>query len=349
MKRLPLFLLLIFLIASCRSNNKYGEYAIRDFRTSLQPHLKNIVTEGLAGYDSSSRFIRQNASTTELEHLANCEHPVLRAVALRAILDRKNVDLFGILMSHLDDTAHIHCNYGEWGIGFTTVADDLIENFEWQTEEDKQKTIEEVITKHPYLDAAYTILPQVKPEAKYYPFIKRLATQEKFLIFREKALYALARYKKKEDLPFIRDQLLHQVGVMGEYSFKLIKEYPDSSYLDVLYRYKRSSFWDRICLDRSVDNAGYFFQALASYKDKRSEDILAALLHRKGPLPCYADTFSLKRDLCFAIWDNACPAYAELVEEVKPYIEEVKKGQFELPLDPYTPPPGKPPIRWLEY
>ncbi len=44
-------------------------YAIRDFDPALQPYLVVAVSSGIVGYDSASLFIREHATTEELNRL----------------------------------------------------------------------------------------------------------------------------------------------------------------------------------------------------------------------------------------------------------------------------------------
>src|ERR1700727_1511779 len=94
----------------------------------------------------------------ELKRLANSEHPVLRAIALRTMLKRKSIQQFGLLMSHLDDTAIVNTDAGEFGIYYRRVSDDLIRECDFENREEKNKAVEEIIAKHDYLNSAYTIL-----------------------------------------------------------------------------------------------------------------------------------------------------------------------------------------------
>ena len=135
-----------------------GTYAIRDFGDSLRPYLVTIVSVGIVGYDSATRFVRAHASNEVLQQLSASEHPVLRAMALTAMLDKPGFDPFTVLMTHLDDTAVVTVDIGEFGTRYSTVSDRLISESTWKTQEDKDKTIDAVLTKHNYLNSAYTVL-----------------------------------------------------------------------------------------------------------------------------------------------------------------------------------------------
>lgn len=173
--KLLVFLQFALLLSSCRTKNKYN-YAVKDFQKSLQPHRTNILSKGIVMYYDSS--LRHMATDEVLMQLIQSEHPVIRASAFRELLRRNSVNRFDILMSHLDDTAIVETDAGEFGIWSRTVSDDILQEAYWKTEDEKDKTVEQVITRHNYLRSAYTILGQLEPQEKYYRFVKDMATRQ---------------------------------------------------------------------------------------------------------------------------------------------------------------------------
>jgi hypothetical protein len=335
-RQLPFFLVFL-LFWSCKTDNRYS-YAIKDFRKPLQPYLTKIVSKGIVMYYDSS--LRHMATDNELMQLSQSEHPVLRASSFREMLHRKTFNHFDILMSHLDDTATVATDAGEFGIWYRTVSDDILLEAKWKTEEDKNKTINEVITKHNYLKSAYTVLSQVKPEEKYYSFIKDMATRrrnydeevgEQGFDEIEYALYGLAKFKKKEDIRIIREQLLENCWRITALSFKLMSEFPDTSYLQVFEKYYPRKFYRSICRDQSSDKAVDFINSIATYKNQRSSNILDSILNRKPFVNCPADTSYIKHQLAYAIWNNECTAYSKLRKQIEQRIREYEKNRIELP------------------
>ena len=130
MIRLKHFLLatLIVYLFSCK-NEQDKSYAIKDFRKSLQPFLFKIVSEGIVTYHDSSDI--KSITDEELIRLGKSENPILRATALREMLDRSSFNQFDIVMKHLDDTAIVAIDNGEFGIKFETVSDCLIGRTSW--------------------------------------------------------------------------------------------------------------------------------------------------------------------------------------------------------------------------
>jgi hypothetical protein len=250
------------------------EYAIKDFDLSLQPCIKNIVSTGIVGYDSSTKFLTMHATDDDLRKLSKSEHPVLRAVPLREMLNRKTFDHFAVIMDHLDDTAILGTDAGEWGIRYLRVSDDCVQNGRWKDSTSKDQTVKALITKHNYLHSAYRSLSYVQPLSEYYPYIKQMALREPYSdddLFpvqfedREYALYALAKYKKTEDIPIIQGLLKTNSWKIGELSFKLMEDYSNTAYLDVYEKYYPRQYYLKICRDQTIDNAVYFIRSLATY------------------------------------------------------------------------------------
>lgn len=334
-----LFFLITLNLLSCSTNGKY-RYAIKDFRKSLQPYLTGIVAKGIVAYKDSA--LRYMATDRELMLLGQSEHPVLRASAYREMLFRKSFDHFDLLMNHLDDTAVVATDAGEWGIWFRTVSDDILEEAKWKDSSDKSKTIDKVITEHNYLRAAYTILSKIQPQEKYYPYIKDMATRDRKSIGYndepmtadiELGLYGLAKFKKREDVKVIKDLLMSNRWRMSSVSFALMEDFPDTSYLEVFETYYKSNFYHNICMNHSVEDAIHFVDAVATYKNERSANILEAILNRKPFVNCDADTVSLKGHLIDAIWNNPCDSYLQLRKQIKRYIRNDEKD-WGIPVEP---------------
>jgi hypothetical protein len=82
-------------------------------------------------------------------------------------------------------------------------------------------------------------------------------------------------------------------------------------------------------------DAAHFFDAVASYKQEKSAEILNRILNRKPFISCQADTEYLKSQLMYSIWNNKCAAYSKLITQIKPKIEE--EGKNKKTLEPGEP------------
>ncbi len=355
MIRLNHFLLatLIACLSSCK-NEQGKPYAIKNFRKSLQPVLFKIVSEGIVTYHDSSDI--KSITDEELIRLGKSENPILRATALREMLDRGSFNPFDIVMKHLDDTSIVATDNEEFGIKFETVSDCLIGRTRWETPQARDKTIESVLTKHNYLSSAYDILTKIEAHEKYYPYIKDMATRPRRLdryegyelafYEIEYALYGLAKFHKKEDIQIIKDKLMKQVWELSDVSFRLMKEFPDTAYFDVLQTYHRRQFY-KFSGIRPHGFTGYnadraapedFIEALVVQQNDRTAKLLDTMLTYLPKYTCLPDKENIINAVIEQIWEHPCSAYARLREKVKHKAEEILKGRITIPLDPIDSP-----------
>lgn len=226
-----------------------------------------------------------------------------------------------------------------------TLSDCILQEARWKTQEAKNKTIEQVLTKHNFLHSAYTVLleQEVTPLEKYYPFIRSMATRPCFIspdgyemAFDdiENALYGLAKYRKKEDIKIIKEQLLKHEWKMGYTSFRLMKEFPDTAYLDIFEDYYRREFYrlskSYYRYPNNPANYGAFIDALAMYQDERSSNILDSIIHRLPRMQSANDIEKIQFALVSAVWEHPCPAYARLREELKSKAKEYLRGTIDV-------------------
>lgn len=344
-----IYFILIALCLSCKnSDNKYP-YAIKDFRGDLQPHLSRIVTKGLVMHvDSALRYM---ATDQELDRLSRSEHPVLRAMALREMLHRKSFNDFEIVMGHLDDTVIVPTSAGEFGIWYQMVSDYILRKAEWENQEAKNKTIEEVITKHNYLHCASIIIPELEVNERFYPFIKSMANRplkanpyDPEVVFQdiEYALYGLARFRKKEDVALIREKLVSNSHYLRNVSFLLMKQYPDTAYLDVFQAFYPNAFHNSNCKFRFGTPTTEYIESLVIYQNERSAKILETILQQLPDLQCRVNLKGIEATLINEIWKHPCPAYSHLREKIKTRAENNPIQTFKMEIGDTI--PDK--IRW---
>jgi len=315
----------------------------------LQSHLTEIVSTGIVSYFDSS--LKNMLADNELLQLSRSEHPVLRATAFREMLERKSFNHFDIIMNHLDDTATVATDAGEFGIWRRKVSDDILQEAGWKTQEAKNKTIDKVLTKHNYLRSAYLILLEIEPQEKYYPFIKDMASRPRRLSYDgweldfddiEYALYGLAKFKKKDDVKIIKNRMMQRVWELSDISFRLMKEYPDTAYLDVLQTYHHRQLYQfsgntpdgfsGVIADRAAPED--FIQALVIQKNDKSAKQLDTMLTYLPKYTCMPDKQNILKEVIMEIWEHPCPAYASLREKIKPKVEEINKRQIGFTLGP---------------
>jgi hypothetical protein len=348
MKRL-LFPFLFVCFFSCK-NERNNTYAIKDFRKSVQPFLIDIVSKGFVTYHDSIHI--KSITDDELILLGKSENPILRATAFGEMLDRNSFNQFDIVMNHLNDTALVAVDYGEFGTRFTRVADYIVENTSWETLEERKKTIDEVIKKHNYLRSAYIILTKLEAQSDYYLYIKDMATRPRLLDSYngyelrfddiEYALYGLAKFKKKEDIQIIKNKLLQHVWKLSDVSFKLMSEFPDTAYLDVLQTYHWRQFY-QFSGNRPHGFTGYnvdraapedFIKALVIQQNDRSAKLLDTMLLYLPKRTCMPDKENIIEELAIQIWEHPCTAYAKLREKIKSQAEEALSWRIRVDADP---------------
>lgn len=339
---------------SCNSNGK-DTYAIKDFRKSIQPLLSKIVTEGIVTWHDSALI--SQITDEELKRLGNSEIPVLRATAYQEMSGREGFDDFELVMSRLDDTAIVPVDGGEFGLSLKTVSDYIIECTTWETAQQREKTIEAVLSRHNYLRSAYTILIQLKPKEKYYSFIRDMAMRPRRLDPLqgyelgfdeiEYALYGLAKFRKQQDIRPIRDILMKHVWKMSDISFRLLKEFPDSAYMDVLEEYHRRQFYrfsgirphgfTGIAADRAAPED--FVEALVIQQSTRSARLLDTMLTGLRQFTCMPGRDEIISAIMMQVWDHPCPAYTALREKIRPRVQQKLKRQIFIEMDTNPLPP----------
>ncbi|HSZ86643.1 MAG TPA: hypothetical protein VK787_11470 [Puia sp.] len=222
------------------------------------------------------------------------------------------------------------------------MSDDILLNVVWKTHEEKNKAIELVLTKHNYLRSAYIILLQIEPQEKYYSFIKDMATRPRRLSEDgyelgfgdiEYALYGLSKFKKPGDVKIIKDQMMKHVWELSFISFRLMKEFPDTAYFDVLQTYHRRQFY-KFSGNRREGFSGYiadkadpedFIQALVVQQNEKSAKLLYTMLNRLPLRTCMPDKDNIVNELITEIWEHPCLSYIKLRKKIKPKAEEILK------------------------
>jgi len=365
MSRLKNILLttLIVICSSCNSQQD-NTYAIKDLRESLQPFLLNIVSKGFVTRHDKTAI--KKITDDELILLSKSENPILRATSLEEMLDRKSFDDFNIVMDHLDDTAIVATDQGEFGIWFKTVTDHIILEAAWETYPSRSKTIEEVLTKHNYLRSAYIILDQLAPQEKYYPYIKDMASRPRQLSDEgyelgfddiEYALYGLAKFKKPNDIKIIKEKLIQHTGKLSDVSFRLMSEFPYTAYLEVLQKYHDIQFYQFSGIrphgfsgfnaDRAAPED--FIRALVVQQNDESAKLLDTMLTYLPKRKCMPDKENIINKIIMEIWEHPCLAYTTLREKIRPQAEENLKGYTTIEMDKFSlSDTSKKIIRWFD-
>jgi hypothetical protein len=321
---------------ACKPAKPIPSFAIRDYPDTLQPWLTRAINTGIVGYDAATTFIRSHATDSEITMLSQAENPILRTIALYEMTHRPGFNHNQVMMTHLDDTAVIFEDVGEWGIQLWSVTDCMIDNGRWRTEAARDSLANEVILHHDGLRSAYTALQFHPLRPEYHDHIAKMILRNRdYRLEIEYALTAFAKYKRKEDIPTITNILSANNPWFTSASFRLMQEYPDTAYLEILQKYYPRRFYRAICRDQYPDVASGYFEAVASYKTDACAKILSAILGRNPFMPCSVDTITLKGNLLNAIWNNPCPAYTALRTRVATEVRrlQIRDSLDRLPID----------------
>lgn len=284
MKPFTLFLLYAFFL-SC-TNNEKKQYAIKDFDEKLQPALNKIIASGALNIDYASQlYVEKNIDKASLKKLSRSEHPILRALALCTILKDSTLKQPDYIFQCMSDTAMIFYDYGEFGIQYNTVSDYTLWEYLIKHRQMEDTLTCEAILKHNYLQFSYNNLFKIKTEEKYYASIKEMAIRDKPYGKNrdiENALYALASYKKKDDIPFIKLKLLQIRPDLSETGFNLMRNFPDTTYIEVLEAYYPKTFHRKIFEERNTDRAYSYIYALRAYDNPKCKAILKSIFEDKS-------------------------------------------------------------------
>jgi len=330
-----LYVVFVFMLYSCEK--KPYDIKISDFRPELQTPLKKLAKEKeLPFKDTTARsYIRDHSSKEELLQLLNSEHALLRVTAYRELVNRKEKDYFKILLGHLNDTTKVTWWYYEDAGGEFTVSDLLIRKAEEGnklSKNEKRILVDSVLLKHSYLESSIWMIQDIEPQEKYYPIIKE-KSQIKTNRCGEQlsACYALSKFKKKEDLQFLKGIFMKFQSPCEDWVFKAIENNPSEVYFPILEKYFSSVIKRK--KQFSYDDLKYYCRAVAIYKNEKSLAILTELLKKTNyPDPWY---FPHNQDNVFrAIHKYKAPVYENLYTKLRPkmsdfVIKYLDKPDFE--------------------
>ncbi len=318
------YIFIISILFSCGREKPYPN-KISDFRSELQIPLKKLASEKkLPSNDTVARnYITENCTKEELLKLLKCEDPVLRAIAYRTLVNKNEKDYFKILLEHLSDTAKVEWWYYEDAADNFMVSDLLIRKAEDSrklTQTEKSILVDSVLLKHSYLDVSNWMIQDIEPNEKYYSIIKqksKLKTDRCGVQLG--ACYALSKFKKEEDLEFLKNVFNNLESPCEDWIFKSIEENPNAIYFSILEKY-----FDKIIKKKkqfSYDDLKNYCRAIAKYKNKESLELLTKILDKRN----YPDTWYFKHNEEYvfkAIHKYKEPIYDDLYKKLKPKMSE---------------------------
>ncbi len=150
--------------------------------------------------------------------------------------------------------------------------------------------------------------------------------------------------------------MIKNVWKLSGISFRLMEEFPDTAYFDVLQSYHQRQFY-KFSGNRPGGFSGYiadraapedFIRALIIQQNGRSAKLLDTMLNRLPLLNWMPDKENIIEEIITAIWEHPCAAYEKLRERIRPKAEKILKSQISIPFDLYAMPTdtARKIIRW---
>jgi hypothetical protein len=172
--------------------------------------------------------------------------------------------------------------------------------------------------KYPNLVTSNWMIHDIEPNERYYPIIKS-RTREKSdrCGYPMGANYALSKFKKPQDVMFLKNNFLNGDVVCNDWTLKAIECFPDPAFYDILTAYFETDIKKKKQFDS--DDLKYYCRALAAYKNEESLKILIALTKKET----YPDNYYLsynKEYIFKAI--HKYSLYNQLYIELKPQMED---------------------------
>lgn len=316
------YIFIISILCSCGREKPYPN-KISDFRPELQIELEKLAKDkNLLSRDPIAKnYLKDNCSKEELLKLLKCEIPSLRVFAYTTIIIRDEKDYFKILLEHLSDTAKVYWS-SRCMEGKSMVSDLLIQEVNRKlTKNEKNILVDSVLLKHPYLAASNWMIQDIEPNERYYILIKeRAKKKEKHRCGTHLgACYALSKFKKKEDLSFLKTIFYNLEYPCEFWIFRSIEENPNEIYFPILEKYLNNKFNNR--KEFFSNDLKYYCLAIAKYKNKKSLELFAKILDKKN----YSDTTYFKyneENIFRAIHKHKTPIYEDLYKKLKPKMSK---------------------------
>lgn len=338
MKTLLQIIIFSIFIISCKEE-KY-KYDISDFRKELQHSLKSLSKEeSLPSKDTIARnFIEEKATKDELIKLMNSKNELLRIIAYRTIVNRKEPEYFDLLLGHLSDTARVKWWAYEDVLDSKQVSDLMIRKAHDQnglSPIQKKHLVEKVLLENPYLDISTWMIQDIEPNKKYYNLIKQSAEKKgKFCGEQLSACYALSKFKKNDDINLLYnvfEESLKQEDCLI-WVFRSIENFPNEKLYSLLESYFEKNIKGKLSIENNIDDdVLYFSRAVAAYKNEKALTILKYIeqnntYFNKPYWPPYNKKYVYK-----AMLINYDPIYDNFIKKVQKEFdkEELKNIGFK--------------------
>lgn len=317
MKRISFLSFVVVIILLACKGKQEGRPSISLKALIADIAKENVLMGGAVGIDGGrpeqwNRFdlLRAKATDQELIALTDDTNAVVRCYAFQALAEKNYIDVYPIVICHLSDTAKVHTLNGCL-IGSKKAGDFMLEEVYSKCGQDGNRHLNTnqramvdsllIYGNDNRLDTRNMVLSRIEPLQRYYIGVRRLATVEK----NTAAVVALSKYRKKNDIPVIKEFLNDPGG--QKLVFAAVKNFPDPSF----YPYLEKALKDEIKNDNENDVQELYY-AIVQYKNKASRELLKfALSEAKDMKYIYHSDY-----LSQALREYPAPIYEGLVKPI---------------------------------
>lgn len=239
----------------------------------------NVVMNEAIGYAGSRpkqydnfEALQQNATIDELIQLTDYDNSTVRCYAFWALSYHHDMDLFPIVVKHIQDTMEVMTLFGCIG-GAEKVGDFFINivtpkyfNLNSKKLSDIELSILDSILIYTTngLEAKSNAILKAKPTESLYLELRRLALNGKH----PEALVTLAKYQKREDVELILNSDTNDDAI--SYIYKAITQFPHPDFFPFL----KKELFKTLDKDRSSNSWSYLYQAIAAYQNEEAVKLL---------------------------------------------------------------------------
>ena len=282
MKKIILVLLLVPFLSY--GQQKYNPKIITKSTDKVVKEIKKInelmdeavYYEGMRPkqYDNFEK-LKKIASKEELIELTNHPNGVVRCYAFWALSYNKSVDLFPIVLNHINDDKLVKTQFGCIGsqemVGDFFISIITPQYVDWELTKFDSVQREQLDSILIYSDsklyAKSKAIRSAKPTESLYPKIRELYIKEN----NQPALVTLAKYKKLEDIPLIlNNEDKYRKYENYFYTYKAILEFPHEDFLPLLEK----KLYETLDDEYYSNEWSILYQAIAKYKNAKAIELL---------------------------------------------------------------------------
>lgn len=283
--------------------------------------------------------LEKTAGIDELIELSRHPNGSVRSYAFSALANRENVDLYPIVLEHLQDFELIRTQYG-CVISQETVGDHFLhqiiyidypdfedDSIDWENYVFEEKMVSKLNEKE-LSKINQMILQDEASQLEYRNFIivNLEASEENYQLIRniylkennQYALLKLAEYQNPQDIPLIiANKDLESDYEKKIYNFKAVSIFPDESFLPFL-----KSELGLLFTELSFDDyqSVFLYYAIAQYKNEKSLELMNSIYRKvTDELSKTASSYQIEHfysEFLNALNENYDPIYNDLIFEI---------------------------------